>query len=163
MTSPYDAPDPDDDLFDDAFEAPRRTNRLTVALVVALLVVGGFAGGVLVQKHHDVALAAAAAGVPRRGGQGGAGAGGRGGAPTAAPGAGEPPVVVGTVRTVEDTAIEVTDSGGAVVRVFVPGSATVTTRGLAGLAFGTPVSVAGTKGVDGSVQATSVTVRAPGS
>jgi ribosomal protein S11 len=78
-------------------------------------------------------------------------------------GDGQPPVVVGTVRTVEDTTIEVTDAGGAVVRVFVPGTATVTTRGLAGLAFGTPVSVAGTKGVDGSVQATSVTVRAPGS
>jgi hypothetical protein len=71
-------------------------------------------------------------------------------------------VVVGTVRTVDDGAIEVTDPNGAVVRVFVPNTATVTTFGLAGLTFNTPVSVAGTKEVDGSVEATSVTVRRPG-
>jgi hypothetical protein len=52
----------DDDLFDESWEAQRKTNRLTVVLVVALLVVAGFAGGVLVQKHHVTALAAAAAG-----------------------------------------------------------------------------------------------------
>jgi len=71
----------------------------------------------------------------------------------------EAPVVTGTVRTVDTDAIEVTDSTGAIVRVFVPKTATVTTPGLGGLAFGNPVSVTGTKAVDGSVTATSVTAR----
>lgn len=44
----------------------------------------------------------------------------------------------------------------------VPGTATVTTLGLVALAYGTPVSVAGTKAVDGSVTATSVTVQRDG-
>lgn len=168
---PDEPDDPDDDLFDDSFQAPRRTNRLTVVLLVALLVVAGFAGGVLAQKHHDVALAAAAAGIPRRaGGQGGGGRGGDGS--TTAPGAGRgsggdaaaagAPVVVGTVRTVDTDSVEVTDASGAVVRVLVPQTATVTTLGLGGLTVDTPVSVAGTKGADGSVEATSVTVRRPG-
>jgi hypothetical protein len=168
--------DPDDDMFDESWNAPKKSNRLTVALVVALLVVAGFAGGVLVQKHHDVGLAAAAAGVaPRRaGGTGGGNGGGRGQgapsstAPTAGAGAGAgagatgAPVVEGTVRTVNKDSIEVTDGSGAVVRVFVPQSATVSAHGLGGLAFNDPVSVAGTKEVDGSVTATSVTVRAAG-
>jgi hypothetical protein len=166
--------DPDDEMFDESWNAPKKTNRLTAALVVALLVVAGFAGGVLVQKHHDVGLAAAAAGVaPRRaGGTGGGNGGGRGQgassstAPTADTGAGVgaagAPVVEGTVRTVNKDSIEVTDGSGAVVRVFVPQSATVSARGLGGLAFNDPVSVAGVKEVDGSVTATSVTVRAAG-
>ncbi|MDT7581884.1 MAG: hypothetical protein QOK35_3148 [Pseudonocardiales bacterium] len=177
---PHDEPvaeepfDPDDDLFDVSFEAPRRTNRLTAVLIVALLVVAGFAGGVLVQKRHDTFLAAAAVGAgDRRSG------GGRqqGSAPTAAPGgtgAGDStggsggdaaaggPVVDGTVRTVNKDSIEVTDRSGAIVRVFVPQTATVTTRGLGGLVYDAPVSVAGTKDVDGSVTATSVTVRGSG-
>jgi hypothetical protein len=170
--------DPDDDMFDESWNAPKKSNRLTVALVVALLVVAGFAGGVLVQKHHDVGLAAAAAGVaPRRaGGTGGGNGGGRGqgASSSAAPAAGADagagaggtatgaPVVEGTVRTVNKDSIEVTDGSGAVVRVFVPQSATVSARGLGGLAFNNAVSVAGTKEVDGSVTATSVTVRATG-
>ena len=44
--------------------------------------------------------------------------------------------------------------------MFVPRTATVTTLGLEALAYGTRVAVAGTKGADGSVTATSVTVRA---
>ena len=140
---PFDA---DDDLFDDA--APKRTNRLTLVLLVALLVVGGFAGGVLAQKHHDTGLVAAGARRADAGREQPAGAGTG------------PPVVVGTVRTVEADAIDVTDAGGAEVRGFVPRTATVTTLGLEALAYGTPVAVAGTKGADGSVTATSVTVRA---
>jgi hypothetical protein len=70
--------------------------------------------------------------------------------------------VTGTVRTVDTDAIEVTDSTGAIVRVFVPRTANVTTPGLGGLAFGDPVSVTGTKAVDGSVTATTVTARPAG-
>jgi hypothetical protein len=165
VTAPEQPPH-DDDLFDESWQAPEKTNRLTVVLVVALLVVAGFAGGVLVQKHHDVGLAAAAVGAGRRAGGGGTGGtGGRGQGDQAAAGGATPadaPVVVGTVRTVDKDAIEVTDQSGAIVRVFVSPTTTVTTRGLAGLAYGTPVSVAGTKDVDGSVTATSVTVRAAG-
>jgi hypothetical protein len=173
---PVDIDHVDEDVLDDAWQAPpKRTNRLTVVLLVALLVVGGFAGGVLAQKHHDTGLLAAGAGARRAGTGAGSGAGGgwQGDRPTAAPGAGsvtddqggagtEPPVVVGTVRTVDADAIEVTDPTGAVVRVFVPKTATVTTLGLGALAYGTPVAVAGTKAVDGSVTATSVTVRRAG-
>ncbi len=153
----------DDDVFDESWQAPKKTNRLTVVLVVALLVVAGFAGGVLVQKHHDTALAAAAAGAGTRraGGATGAGTGGgrgQGAQANAAPGSADTPLVVGTVRTVDTDAIEVTDQSGAIVRVFVPRTATVSTRGLGGLAYDTPVSVTGTKAVDGSITATSVTV-----
>jgi hypothetical protein len=151
--------DPDDDLFDESWQAPKRTNRLTAVLVVALLVVGGFVGGVLAQKHHDSGIVAATAGV-RRAGAGLTGARGGAAGPGEAGDAGtEAPVVTGTVRTVDTDAIEVTDSTGAIVRVFVPKTATVTTPGLGGLAFGNPVSVTGTKAVDGSVTATSVTAR----
>jgi hypothetical protein len=153
--------DADDDLFDDGWQAPKRASRLTVALVVALLVVGGFAGGVLVQKHHDSGLLATG---PTAAGRRAGGGPGGGGQPTARPSAGGTtdeaagsPVVVGTVRTVDNDAIEVTDRSGAIVRVFVPRTAQVTTLGLGGLAYGTPVSVMGTKAVDGSVTATSVT------
>ncbi len=152
----------DDDLFDESWQAPKKTNRLTVVLVVALLVVAGFAGGVLVQKHHDTALAAAAAGAGTRRAGGATGGGteggrGQGGQATAAPGSADTPAV-GTVRTVDVDAFEVTDQSGAIVRVFVPRTATVTTRGLGGLAYNTPLSVTGTRAVDGSVTATSVTV-----
>ena len=157
--------DPDDDLFDESWQAPKRTNRLTAVLVVALLVVGGFVGGVLAQKHHDSGIVAATAGVRRAGG----GATGTGGARGGAAGSGEAgdagteaPVVSGTVRTVDTGAIEVTDSAGVIVRVFVPKTATVTTPGLGGLAFGDPVSVTGTKAVVGSVMATGVTARRTG-
>ena len=154
-------PAPDDDLFDESWQAPKRTNRLTAVLVVALLVVGGFVGGVLAQKHHDSGIVAAGA---RRAGGGTAGARGGTGSPTEAGDAGtEAPTVTGTVRTVDTDAIEVTDSTGAIVRVFVPRTATVTTPGLGVLAFGDPVSVTGTKAVDGSVTATTVTARRTGS
>lgn len=148
--------DPDDDLFDESWQAAKRTDRLTAVLVVALLVVGGFVGGVLAQKHHDSGIVAATAGVRRAGGGavgGGAGAAGDAGTGT--------PVVTGTVRTVDTDAIEVTDSTGVIVRVFVPTTATVTTPGLGGLASGDPVSVTGTKAVDGSITATGVTARRP--
>lgn len=151
--------DPDDDLFDESWQAARRTDRLTAVLVVALLVVGGFVGGVLAQKHHDSGIVAATAGVRRAGG-GAAGAGGGAAGGGAAGDAGtETPVVTGTVRTVDTDAIEVTDSTGVIVRVFVPKTATVTTPGLGGLASGDLVSVTGTTAVDGSVTATGVTAR----
>jgi hypothetical protein len=169
--SPGPEADPDDDLFDESWDAPKKSNRLTVVLVVALLVVAGFAGGVLVQKHHDVGLAAAAAGVtPRRAGAAGGGNGGgrgqgaqAGTAPAAGAGAEAAtgaPVVEGKVRTVNKDSIEVTDGSGAVVRVFVPPTATVSAHGLGGIVFDDSVSVTGTKEVDGSVTATSVTARA---
>ena len=173
--------DPDDDLFDDAWQAPKRTNRLTVVLLRRA------AGGGRVRRRRAGAEAPRHGAARRRrgsatcgsGGRRARGAGGGGGRqgdrPTAAPGAGSgsgdqggadgntaPPVVVGTVRTVDADAIEVTDPTGAVVRVFVPKTATVTTLGLGALAYGMPVAVAGTKGVDGSVEATSVTVRRAG-
>jgi hypothetical protein len=42
----------------------------------------------------------------------------------------------------------------------VPATATVTARGLGGLGYGQQVSITGTREVDGSVTATSVTVKA---
>ena len=78
-------PDPeptteDDDLFAEAWDAPKRTNRLTVVLVALILAALAFAGGVAVQKAHDSALVTASARARGAGGFGGAGAGGGTGA-----------------------------------------------------------------------------------
>lgn len=54
--------DDDLDLLDPLWTQPKRVNRLTVLLAGGLVAVLGFAGGVLVQKHHDSGLVAPTAG-----------------------------------------------------------------------------------------------------
>src|SRR5258706_15725254 len=100
----YDAPAGDVDLsadpFDDnladelaARQPVRLTSRTTVALGAAVLIIGGFLGGVLVQKHFGTAstsglAAGAATGANGRGGFGGAGGAGQAATGQARAGAG---------------------------------------------------------------------------
>lgn len=185
--APPPAADSGEDLLDDEWERPRRTNRLTWILLAAIVAALAFAGGVAVQKAHDTALvgsvttrARAAGGFgggTGTGGQGrngaagtgqgsGAGQGGGTGAGTGgdAGGAGSAgagtPVAVGTIKTVSGQTLTLTDFGGTVVTVHIPATATVTTVGLNPPAVGSPVSVMGTKAPDGSVTAVAITVRA---
>jgi hypothetical protein len=147
--------EPDGDVLDDGWDAPaKKTSKLTLLLVGGVVVALGFGAGVLVQKNHDAALVGGAlrarpavAGAPAGRVQGGDRAGG-------------PPAVVGTVSAVSGTTLTVTDGGGTAVTVSVPDTATVTSSGIGHPKVGDPVSVSGTKGADGDVTATSVTVRA---
>jgi hypothetical protein len=172
----------DDDLFEPDWDKPRRTNKLTYVLIALLVAALGFAGGVMVQKNHDKALAVAAAGTRARAGQfaglGGAGGGGGGSGSGGSPGGGAgtssgsggaaggggtaTPVAIGTVKSVSGTTITITNFAGKVITVTVPPTATVTTNGPGGLVAGATVSVAGTTSADGSVTATSVTSHATG-
>ncbi|GAA1289594.1 hypothetical protein GCM10009609_66200 [Pseudonocardia aurantiaca] len=164
---------PDEGLFEQGWDKPKRTSRFTIVLVAALLVVLGFAGGALAEQSVG---AAPAAGAPQVGAAAGAGArrSGQGAPPTglgaspangtpAAPGAAgpgaAPPTATGTIRSIDGNTLALTDDAGAAVTVSVSDSASVTTRGLGSLAVGTSVSVVGSKGPDGSIMATSVTAR----
>ncbi|MGI5131884.1 hypothetical protein ACQEVB_34130 [Pseudonocardia sp. CA-107938] len=140
-----------DDLVDEGWDAPaRKTSKLTLLLVGGVVVALGFGAGVLVQKNHDASvLGGALRGRP---------AAAAGASSARGPVAG-PPVVVGTVSALSGTSLTVTDLGGTAVQVSVPATATVTTAGLGHPEVGDPVSVSGTKGPDGAVTATAVTVR----
>jgi hypothetical protein len=141
--------DHDDDVLDDGWDAPpTKTSKLTLLLVAGVVVALGFGAGVLVQKNHDAALLGGAVRARPV----------VSGAPAGRVAAG-PPVVEGTVAAISGETLTVTDPGGTAVPVTVPGTATVTTSGLGHPKVGDPVSVSGTKGADGAVTATSVTVR----
>ena len=148
--------EPDGDVLDEGWDAPaRKTSTLTLLLAAGVVVALGFGAGVLVQKNHDASLLGGALrGRPAAAAGGASGVRGQGGEQ-----AGGPPAVVGTVSAVSGETLTVTDFGGAAVRVTVPGTATVTASGLGHPKVGDPVSVSGTKGADGAVTATSVTVR----
>lgn len=161
-----DSDENDSDLFgDEQWDRPPRTNRLTRVLLMAILVVAGFGGGVLVQKHagsSSGSVSSFPSGFPAGGFSPGAG----GGTSAAAGGSGaassQAPVVVGTVKSVSGTTVLVANFAGAVVKVTVPATATVTTPGLTPLAAGETVSVSGAKKADGSVVATAIVARAAG-
>lgn len=154
VTSVHDPDDRDDDVLDEGWDAPpSKTSKLTLLLVAGVVVALGFGAGVLVQKNHDATLLGGAlrgrpavtGGAPAVRAQGSEQAG--------------PPAVVGTVAAVSGETLTVTDFGGTAVTVTVPGTATVTASGLGHPKVGDPVSVSGTKGADGAVTATAVTVR----
>jgi uncharacterized protein DUF5666 len=156
----------DDDLFDPEWDRPTRTNRLTVTLVAGLLVVAGFAGGALTQRAVAEGSptvsgrgsgAVTVGGGPRYVGAGGAPGASR--APGAPPAAETTPTTTGTIRSIEDTTLTLAGAAGATVTVTVPATASVTTRGMEGLAVGVPVAVRGSRNPDGSITATDVTAR----
>jgi hypothetical protein len=143
------------DVLDDGWDAPaRKTSKLTLLLIGGVVVALGFGAGVLVQKNHDSTLLGGA--LRARPAVGGAPAGR---APGGEQQPGGTPVVVGTVSGVTGETLTITDFGGTAVRVTVPGTATVSANGLGHPKVGDPVAVNGTKGADGAVTATSVTVR----
>ena len=129
---------------------------------------GGAAGGAGASGAAGSAGAAGAAGAgagPSGAGAGGAAAaeGGAGpGGAGASGSAGDAPVAVGTVASVNADRLTLTNFAGKTITVTVPPTATVTTSGLAGLKPGAPASVTGTANPDGSVTATSITSRTTG-
>jgi hypothetical protein len=154
--------------------APRRWwNKATVVLGAAVLLVGGFAGGLQVQKHWGTAATAstAAAGFgagQNRAGNGaaaggfpggaGTGTGRRGTTTTTAAAAG----TTGTVKLVDGSTIYVQTANGDIVTVRTNGNTTVSTvkKGrIADVKAGQSVTVNGSTGSDGIVTATSVTTR----
>jgi hypothetical protein len=158
----------DDDLLD--VPPPKRLSRVTAVLVAGIVAAAGFAGGALVQKHHDAGLTSAggAAGAFRRQGTG-TGTGGAegfpgGGFPVGGTGAGgsgaAAPAVVGRVVSVSGNTLTVKNFAGRTVTVTVPEGTSVTSVvPLSSLKAGTSVSVTGTAGADGSVTASGVTAR----
>ncbi len=183
-TAPVDPADAD--LFEDGWNAPRRTSKATALLAAGIVAAAGFAAGAYLQRSHDQGLiptASAGAGAGARAGFGGgagfggaagfgggtAGAGGTGRASGAA-GAGQAgagaaaqaPAVVGTVSAVHGSTVTVKNFGGAAIEVHVSDTTSVTSVGLGGLKPGATVAVFGTKAGDGSVTATSIVSRKAG-
>ncbi|WP_433717560.1 hypothetical protein ACQP2Y_25570 [Actinoplanes sp. CA-051413] len=159
-------PEPFDDRDDGlasalAKAAPRRWwNRGTLVLGAFALLLGGFLGGLEVQKHYGTGTAAATAGRTgaRTGGFPG-GAFGGGAAPTAAAPAAAGPTT-GKVKLVNGTTVYVEKADGEVVTVRTGAGTTVqsATKGkLKDLKAGDTVSVQGTADTEGTVTATTVT------
>ena len=156
----------DDDLADElkASQPARRMSRTTFALGGALLIVGGFLGGVLVQKNVGTAStsalpAGAAAGVNARGGFGGAAGVGA----TAQPGTGAAAAAsttTGTVTLVDGTTVYLTTADGQVITVKTSSTTTVRLEQaitLKDVAAGATVTVRGTANADGVITASQVT------
>jgi hypothetical protein len=140
--------------------------RLTLALGAGVLVAAGFVGGVLAQKHYGPstgtanrasALASAFAGA--RGGGRGFGGGGSGLGAGGAGGLGANSIT-GSITVVSGDTLYVTASDGTVYTVKTSGSTTVsiTSSGsLSQLKPGQTVTIAGTSGGSGTVDATTIT------
>ncbi|WP_306207902.1 hypothetical protein [Actinoplanes sp. RD1] len=158
--------------------APRRWwNRVTIGLGAGVLLVGGFVGGLQVQKHYGTSSTASAfpggAGAGRSGTFPGGGTGGYGGfggqnsGGGAAPGAAAPAAsaaaagpTTGKVKLVDGTTIYVETGDGSVVTVRTSGDTSVqtaTTGKLKDVKAGDTVSVQGTADAEGTVTATTVT------
>ncbi|MDT5029209.1 MAG: hypothetical protein QOE61_5635 [Micromonosporaceae bacterium] len=163
-----------DNLADElaARQPVRLTSRTMFALGGVLLIIGGFLGGVLVQKNFGTAstsavAAGAAAGAAGRGGFGGAGgaggpggAGGAGGAATGQAGAGTGNATTGTVKLVDGTTIYLTTANGQVITVKTSSSTKVGVQqsaALKDLSAGATVTVQGTADAGGVITATQVT------
>ena len=162
---------PEVDLGDDPFAdglserlaeaAPRRwRTRTTVVLACLVLLVGGFAGGLEVQKHWgSTGTATTGAGLGATGfPQSGAGPGFGNG--QAASGGTAANTTSGTVKLVDGDTVYITTSDGRTITVKTSGSTTVqTTQGgsISDLATGSTVTVQGQTGSDGSISASTIT------
>jgi hypothetical protein len=147
--------------------APRRWwNRGTLVLGAVALLLGGFLGGLQVQKHYGTGTGTGGtAATGRTGGGAGARTGGYpgsfggGAAPAAtAPAAAGP--TTGKVKLVDGTTLYVETSDGTVVTVRTGGDTSVrraTKATLKDVKAGDTVSVEGTADGEGTVTATTVT------
>jgi hypothetical protein len=159
----------------------RRPPSVTVLLGVAVLLVGGFVGGVQADRHWGATKSSDPAALinqfaARRGAQGGGGGfgGGFGGGQGAGQGAGQAAGrgsgqrggqagaggggTTGTVKLVDGSTLYVQTANG-IVRVKTTGSTKVTIAkksSTKALKAGSPVTVQGSAGQDGTVTATSV-------
>jgi hypothetical protein len=162
---PYEGPD--DGLATElAKAAPRRWwNRGTVVLGALVLLLGGFLGGVQVQKNWGTAAATASNG--RAGFTGlNRGTGAAGGYPGFAGGAAPTAAATaaagtsGTVQLIDGSTIYLKTADGTVVTVKTNGRTTVRTSArstLKNVKAGDTVTVQGTPDADGNVTATAVT------
>ncbi|WP_305784742.1 DUF5666 domain-containing protein [Symbioplanes lichenis] len=175
VLSPVPVEAPDGLAAEIAKAAPRRWwNRATIGLGAGVLLLGGFVGGLQVQKHYGTSSTTSAfpggGGANRGGGTGGFPGGGYGGQNSgggAAPGAAAPGAsaaaagpTTGKVKLVDGTTIYVETTGGDVVTVRTSGDTAVkkaTTGKLKDVKAGDTVSVQGSADADGTVTATSVT------
>jgi hypothetical protein len=157
-----------DNLADElaARQPVRLTSRTTFALGGVVLIIGGFLGGVLVQKNFgtastSAAAAGAAAGAAGRGGFGGAGgAGGGGQAVTGQAGTGTGNATTGTVKMVDGTTVYLTTANGQLITVKTSSSTKVGVQQsgtLKDLPAGATVTVQGTADASGVITATQVT------
>lgn len=169
--SEADTPELEVDLGEDPFAdglserlaatAPRRwRTRTTVVLACLVLLVGGFAGGLEVQKQWGSSATTTATARPGGAGfgQGGAGFGG-GNGQTANAGAAAN-TTTGTVKLVDGNTIYITTSDGRTITVKTSGSTTVQTSqggSLSDLSNGSSVTVQGQTGSDGSISASTIT------
>lgn len=155
-------------------------NRATVVLGALVLVVGGFLGGVQVEKHYGKTTTAANARTAQslfanaRGGAGGTGGFGRGGATegtgAAGGGASSAPTAgtsdtsaqtnTGKITLVDGTTIYVTLASGDVLTVKTTSATKVSVGSVSkvsGLKAGQSVTVTGPTDSSGNVTATSIT------
>jgi Cu/Ag efflux protein CusF len=148
----------DDDLAERvAALAPRPVPRTTIALVGLVVLVGGFVGGILVQKSYgQPAPTAAANNFPANLPAGGAfpGQAGqvRGNQSTSA--------TTGTVKLVDGTTVYLTLANGDIATVKTSDSTAVAVQqsaALKDLEVGQTVTVQGSAGTDGIISATRVT------
>jgi hypothetical protein len=157
----------DDNLADElaARQPVRLTSRTTLALSGAVLILGGFLGGVLVQKNFGTPTtsglaAGAVAGGNARGGFGGAGGSGQAGTGQTGAGTGTRNTTTGKVKVVDGTTVYLTTADGQVITVKTSSSTTVRAEQsvtLKDLAVGATVTVQGTTNADGVITATQVT------
>jgi hypothetical protein len=121
-----------------------------------VIVVGGFIGGLEVQKHWGANTSLA---TPTGAGfQPGAGFPGLGQAASAAPASGG--TATGTVKLVDGDTVYITTSDGRTITVKTSGSTTVQTAvggSLSDLTNGSSVTVQGQAGSDGSISASTIT------
>jgi hypothetical protein len=172
---PADIEDRDDLAAALAKAAPKRWwNRGTAVLGAVALLLGGFLGGLQVQKHWGAAAtttnrAGAFGGANRNAAGGYAGfpgagtgrtGGGFGNGTGATPTASAAAATTGTVKLVDGSTIYVQTPSGDVITVKTTGKTSVqaaTKTSLKSLKAGQAVTVQGPAGTDGTVTATSVT------
>jgi hypothetical protein len=139
-----------------AAASQRWWNRWTVYLVGATLVLGGFIGGIEMQKAYGSSASPAASGPQgQRGGNGGYG-GFPGGGAVPSTAASRP--TTGTVKLVDGTTVYVQTESGEMVTIRTNGETAVAVAGaLKDLKAGDKVTVQGQTDSEGTVTATTVT------
>jgi hypothetical protein len=162
---PIHAEDPDDDWVT-ATNGGRsvRVPLMTGGLVLLAVLAGGFWGGVIAGKHHGSGSVASATAASRFGAAARAAAPGGGGGLTFGGGGGAN-FTTGTVIDVQGSQLDISDSGGNIVKVTVGPSATVTRTAkssVSGLQIGDTVVITGSAGSGGDISATAVRATAPG-
>lgn len=161
-----------DNLAEELAARPPRAKlpRATLALSAGILIAAGFVGGVLVQKHlggtsgsgggRSAALASSFASARAGGGTGRGGFGGGFGGGTGGGFGSGGSSISGSITVVSGNTLYVTASNGTVYTITTSGSTSVkvsSTGTLSQLKPGQTVTISGTQGSGGTVNATTIT------